>query len=158
MSGPTAAALAVLLLAASGCETPVSLPPEPRLTSIELLTQGESGTLLLGFEDGDGNFGLEQADTTGAFCPSCPFHHNVFCVYQEFRNGEWVSIELNTDLGEVPFFYRAPLISPTGQNKTQRRPSWHRKQRRKRAWGAVPPRSSAKEITPAWARDALDWA
>ncbi len=120
MSGPTAAALAVLLLAASGCETPVSLPPEPRLTSIELLTQGESGTLLLGFEDGDGNFGLEQADTTGAFCPSCPFHHNVFCVYQEFRNGEWVSIELNTDLGEVPFFYRAPLISPTGQNKTQR--------------------------------------
>ena len=104
----------------AGCEPPVSLPPEPRITSIALETAGEAGTLFLGFEDGDGNFGLEQADTTGAFCQGCPFHHNVFCTYQELRNGEWTSIELDPDLGQVPFHYRAPLIAPTGQNKTQR--------------------------------------
>lgn len=109
-----------LALLFSACEPPVSLPPEPRLTSIDLITEGESGTLLLGFEDGDGNFGLEQSDTTEAFCPSCPFHHNVFCTYQEWRDDQWVTIELNPELGQVPFHYRAPLIAPTGQNKAQR--------------------------------------
>jgi hypothetical protein len=112
-----AAGISLVLLA--GCEPPVSLPPIPRLTSIELITSGESGTLLLGFEDGDGNFGLEQADTTGAFCPACPYHHNVFCDYQELRDGAWVTVELDPELGQVPFHYRAPLISPTGQNNTQ---------------------------------------
>ena len=104
----------------SGCEPPVSLPPEPRLTSIELLTSGETGTLLLGFEDGDGNFGLNQSDTTDAFCQGCPFHHNVFCEYQEWRDSAWVAIPLDPELGQVPFHYRAPLIAPTGQNKAQR--------------------------------------
>lgn len=113
-------AMVALFLVNSGCETPVSLPPEPHLTSIELLTNGESGTLIIGFEDGDGNFGLEQSDTTGVFCPSCPNHHNVFCNYQEWRNGEWTLVELDPELGQVPFFYRAPLIAPTGQNKAQR--------------------------------------
>ena len=110
-------AMAAVLL---GCEPPVSLPPEPSLTSIELIIDGESGTLLLGFEDGDGNFGLEQADTTEAFCPGCPYHHNVFCDYQEWRDGVWTSIELDPELGQVPFHYRAPLVAPTGQNKAQR--------------------------------------
>lgn len=106
------------LLAA--CDPPVSLPPEPRLTSVGLITEGESGALLLGFEDGDGNFGLEQQDTTGSFCPTCPFHHNVFCEYQELRNGTWTPIPLDPELGQVPFHYRAPLVQPTGQNKAQR--------------------------------------
>jgi hypothetical protein len=112
--------LVAVTLVFIGCEPPVSLPPEPKLTSIELLISGESGALLLGFEDGDGNFGLEQPDTTGAFCPGCPYHHNVFCDYQEWRDGEWTSIELDPDLGQVPFHYRAPLVAPTGQNKAQR--------------------------------------
>jgi hypothetical protein len=108
------------LISVVGCELPVSLPPEPVLNSVELFTEGETGTLILGFEDGDGNFGLEQADTTDAFCPECPFHHNVFCQYQELRDGIWTPIELNPEIGQVPFHYRAPLIVPTGQNKAQR--------------------------------------
>ena len=120
MSGRPTLGFAALLLLASGCEVPVSLPPEPRLTFLDLLTAGESGTLIIGFEDGDGNFGLEQADTTDVFCPGCPFHHNVFCEYQELQNGEWTPIALNPEIGEVPFYYRAPLITPTGQNKAQR--------------------------------------
>jgi len=87
---------------------------------MELVVDGDAGTLILGFEDGDGNFGLEQADTTGIFCPSCPFHHNVFCDYQEWRDGQWVPVPLDPAVGQVPFHYRAPLVAPTGQNKTQR--------------------------------------
>ena len=112
--------MAALMFLGWGCETPVSLPPEPHLTSIELITEGESGALIIGFEDGDGNFGLEQADTIGVFCAGCPYHHNVFCEYQELQDGQWIPIELNPKLGEVPFYYRAPLITPTGQNKAQR--------------------------------------
>lgn len=104
----------------AGCEPPVSLPPEPHITSVDLITFGETGELAIGFEDGDGNFGLDQADTTGSFCPTCPFHHNVFCNYEELRGGEWTAIPLDPDIGQVPFFYRAPRIEPTGQNKALR--------------------------------------
>lgn len=98
----------------------MSLPPEPRLTSIELTTSGTTGTLLLGFEDGDGNFGLSEGDTTGSFCSTCPFHYNLFCEYEELRNGTWTPVFLNPKLGEVPFYYRAPRIEPSGQNKALR--------------------------------------
>ncbi|MBL6646091.1 MAG: hypothetical protein ISP55_06540 [Flavobacteriales bacterium] len=114
------AILAVVVLLGMGCEPPISLPPEPKLTSITLLTNGDAGTLLIDFEDGDGNFGLEQGDTTDAFCPTCLYHHNVFCAYQERRDGAWSTIALDPELGQVPFHYRAPLITPTGQNKAQR--------------------------------------
>lgn len=110
--------LAVVLLL--GCEPPVSLPPEPHLTSIDLTTEGDIGMLVLGFEDGDGNFGLSPADTVDAFCPVCPFHHNIFCEYEELRDGVWTPISLDPDLGQVPFYYRAPRIEPSGQNKALR--------------------------------------
>jgi len=113
------AVLASLLIMA-GCEPPVSLPPEPRLTEVELTTEGDIGQLSIGFEDGDGNFGLDQTDTTDAFCPTCPFHHNVFCRYEELRDGQWTPILLDPAIGQVPFFYRAPRIEPTGQNKALR--------------------------------------
>ena len=104
----------------TGCEPPVSLPPEPHLTDVTLTTDGDIGQLSLGSEDGDGNFGLNQADTTEAFCPTCPFHHNVFCSYEELRDGQWTPILLDPAIGQVPFFYRAPRIEPTGQNKALR--------------------------------------
>lgn len=106
--------------ALTSCEPPVSLPPEPNLTEVSLTTEGDIGQLAIGFEDGDGNFGLDQADTTGSFCPTCPFHHNVFCTYEELRDGVWTPIFLNPDIGQVPFHYRAPRIEPTGQNKALR--------------------------------------
>ena len=104
----------------ASCEPPISLPPEPRITSVDLTTLGQTGELSIDFEDGDGNFGLDQSDTTGSFCPTCPFHHNVFCTYEEKRDGEWTAIPLDPALGQVPFFYRAPRIEPTGQNKALR--------------------------------------
>lgn len=112
--------LAVITTLLSACEPPVSLPPEPRLTNLTMSTTGDLGLLSLDFEDGDGNFGLNQTDTTGAFCPTCPFHHNIFCEYEELQNGEWVTIVLDPALDQVPFYYRAPRIEPTGQNKTLR--------------------------------------
>ena len=107
-------------MALTGCEPPVSPPPEPHLTSIELATAGDIGTLILGFEDGDGNFGLAPEDTVDAFCPTCPFHHNIFCEYEELRNGQWTPVSLDPALGQVPFYYRAPRIEPSGQNKALR--------------------------------------
>ena len=115
---PLLAPLLVLLLV-SGCQTPIDLPPEPRVTDVELLTDGDAGTLVVSFEDGDGNFGLAPEDTTGVFCPSCEFHHNVFCTYEELRDGSWTPIELDPAAGQVPFFYRAPWAVPSGQQTAQ---------------------------------------
>ena len=107
------------MLLCAGCQPPVDLPPEPNVTSVELLTDGEAGTLVISFEDGDGNFGLAPEDTTGVFCPSCTFHHNVFCTYEELRGGLWTPINLDPAAGQVPFFYRAPWAVPTGQQTAQ---------------------------------------
>ncbi|MDG2425203.1 MAG: hypothetical protein P8M07_01325 [Flavobacteriales bacterium] len=109
-----------LLIGLSSCQKPVDLPPEPRVTAVDLITNGEAGTLLISFEDGDGNFGLNPQDTTGAFCPSCDFHHNVFCTYEELRDGVWTPIELDPAAGQVPFYYRAPWAVPSGQQSAQR--------------------------------------
>lgn len=110
----------LVMAALTSCEPPVALPPEPHLTSMELTTVGDLGFLIMGFEDGDGNFGLGQGDTTGIFCPTCDFHHNIFCEYEELRDGVWVPIELDPELDQVPFYYRAPRIEPSGQNKALR--------------------------------------
>ena len=63
---------------------------------------------------------MGQGDTTGIFCPTCDFHHNIFCEYEELRDGVWVPIELDPELDQVPFYYRAPRIEPSGQNKALR--------------------------------------
>jgi len=92
-------------------------PIEPVLTFQELKTfNGDSARLILGFTDGDGDFGLNDNDTMAPnFCGTCPYHQNLILDYYELQDGEWTEVE-----AALPFNVRVPYLQPTGQKKSQK--------------------------------------
>ena len=112
---------------AFGCATVFSLSrclPEPNLPdnpliefqSFELNADG-SRELVIAFTDGDGDVGLAQNDTLAPnFCADCEYHYNLKCEYQELQNGTLVQIDLDPAAGQIPFYYRVPPATPTGDN------------------------------------------
>ena len=109
-------AMALIFLAS--CLKQPDFPPEPNISLNAFHTYPDSARLIINFTDGDGNFGLEDADTTGFFCPDCDYHNNLFCEYYELQNGIWVHIPLDPEF-QIPFWYRVPWLKPTGQHKAQ---------------------------------------
>ncbi len=100
-----------------------NFPDEPRLTSGRLDIAGTGATMVLGFTDGDGNFGLEEGDTTGLFDP-CLRRWNLYAEYYEKQNGQWVWLPIDPCNGPAPdpdvaFYYVVPWAKPTGQDQTQ---------------------------------------
>jgi hypothetical protein len=95
-------------------------PEEPVLTYVDFITFGDdSARMVINFTDGDGNFGLNPSDTTGDFCTDeCIYYWNFFMEYYELQHGTWTHIPLDP-WNQIPFYYRIPLIAPSGQNKSQ---------------------------------------
>lgn len=104
--------LVVLVTMALGCLKVETLPPEPTIEFVSFQQFADSASLTFMFQDGDGDIGLNDSDTTGAYASGEPFHHNLFIEYFEKQNGSWVLINL-----ALPYRYRIPVITPTGQNK-----------------------------------------
>jgi len=107
----------------AGCLERESFPDEPRLLSGRLDVAGTGATMVLSFTDGDGNFGLEEADTSGLFEP-CIRRWNLYAEYYEMQNGQWVLVPIDPCDGpfpdaDVPFYYVVPWAKPTGQDQTQ---------------------------------------
>lgn len=99
------------------CLEPASYPPEPVIQFQSLVPNGNAAELRFGFTDGDGDVGLDQEDTTGVNCPdTCEYYYNLFLEYYELRDGVWTWIELDPEDGQVPFYYRIPRVTPSGQN------------------------------------------
>ncbi|MEY3397519.1 MAG: hypothetical protein RL220_113 [Bacteroidota bacterium] len=107
----------VTLASLSSCLKKEEYPPEPVITFNRLETyQGDSARLILDFTDGDGNFGLSDADTLAPnFCGDCPYHMNLHIDYFELQNGQWVEV-----IPALPFDVRVPFLEPTGQDKSQK--------------------------------------
>jgi hypothetical protein len=106
-----------------GCLKQEEFPDTPVLKSGAMTLLGDSARLQLSFTDGDGNFGLEQADTTGDFA-LCGNRYNLFIEYYEKVNGvwEWQPLDPCDDPApdpDVPFYFKVPWAKPTGQNPTQ---------------------------------------
>ena len=107
----------------AGCLERESFPDEPRLLSGRLDVAGTGATLALSFTDGDGNFGLEEGDTSGLFAP-CIRRWNLHIIWWRFQKdiaGElfkrkYVCFDHGFD---VPFYYVVPWAKPTGQDQTQ---------------------------------------
>lgn len=115
---------AICLFAAcalAGCIEPTMYPDEPEISFKDFIQYPDSAVLVLAFTDGDGNFGLNQEDTAGQYCSNgCFYFWNLFCEYYEKVDGEWEHQFIDwTDPDNLPFYYRVPLIAPTGQNPAQ---------------------------------------
>lgn len=99
--------------ALTGCKKPESFPLEPVIKFREFRQDSNGAVLIFSFTDGDGDVGLDEADTLAPFDKESIFYHNLWCDYYEFQNEEWVLIPLPEDLA---FYYRVPKVEPTGQN------------------------------------------
>jgi hypothetical protein len=113
-------------MALVSCLEENNLPDTPAITFNRFDNFTDSINLVINFQDGDGNFGLEQGDTSGIF-DDCLRYYNLYCIYQEKQNGVWVDNgnaapgQLDPCVNEdaVPFYYRIPWAKPTGQDQTQ---------------------------------------
>lgn len=106
--------ISAMVFMLSSCLEVETLPNEPSITFKSLQTYPDSAILTIGFKDGDGDVGLGEADTIAPFDPEGPYYFNLLCDYFEKQHGEWVKFE---NL-ELPFYYRVPRVTPTGQNPT----------------------------------------
>ncbi len=84
--------------------------PHIEFVSIEKIDDGtgvdSQAELVVHFQDGDGNIGLDESDTTGVFSQDSLYYYNFFIEYYEKQQGEWVPVELPT-----PLHVRVPVLS-----------------------------------------------
>lgn len=114
------------ILVLAGCLKENEIPPVPAITFNSIQPTSGGIEVWVDFKDGDGDFGLEQGDTTGVF-DDCLRQFNMYLIYQEKQNGVWVdngdaipgSLDPCINDEAVPFFYRVPWAKPTGQDQSQ---------------------------------------
>lgn len=102
-----------VVLVAFGCLKRETFPPEPSIAYKSFTQYGDSASLVISFTDGDGDVGLDESDNQPPFDVGSDYYYNLFCDYEELRNGVWTPVSL-----ALPLHYRIPRITPTGQNKT----------------------------------------
>lgn len=91
----------------------------PSITFKSIVTSPDSAVILIDFIDGDGNFGVTEADSTGIYA-DCYLRYNLYAEYYELRNGEWVWVQLDPCIEQLPWYYQVPFTEPTGQIKSQK--------------------------------------
>ena len=98
------------LVALSACQEKVAYPIEPRITydgfgyvmNADSTLTGE-GVLFIGYTDGDGDLGLDDADTIYPFGPNDPHYYNILIDYLKWDGSDFVE---------------TPLLSWNQQNQT----------------------------------------
>lgn len=98
--------LFVIVLAALlvGCrhEEKFSTTPHIEFVSIEKVDNGtnvdDQANLVFSFQDGDGDIGLDNADTAGVFHVDSAYYYNLFVDYYEKQNGVWTLMNLPATL------------------------------------------------------------
>ena len=105
--------IGLMLLLFMGCHRPEKFPDEPYIEFVSLgpvsLEVGKYN-LVVYFQDGDGDIGLSDSDTTGVFATDSMYYYNFFIDYFEKQNGEWVKIDL-----PLPLHCRIPRLSNVAQ-------------------------------------------
>lgn len=103
---------AVALVLVSACRERKEFPVEPRIEFISAEVFNDSLSLTISFTDGDGDVGLDNADSAPPFDSGSQWHNNLFVEYYQQVNGEWTSPPLL-----LPLHYRIPRLTPEGRNK-----------------------------------------
>ena len=106
-----------MMLMASSCEKQEDFPIIPAIEMSEKQIYENPTEIIIKFTDGDGDIGLDESDTEPPYDFDTvnfnKYYYNLLMYYYEKQGDEWVYVEL-----AVPYFYRVPNITPTGQNKT----------------------------------------
>ncbi len=109
------------------CTKPKELPITPEIVFKDFIEGPDSAAFIFSFADGDGDIGLDmnyeyppfnppvvyELPDTSKNKPAGEFYYNFFLDYWEKQNGVFVKLNL-----VPPFYYRIPIITPVGQNKT----------------------------------------
>ena len=83
-----------------GCHRPEPFSEVPYIEFVRLEKVDEGtgvdnqANLVVRFQDGDGDIGLNDADTTGVFSKDSIYYYNFFIDYYEKQNGDYVLVEL----------------------------------------------------------------
>lgn len=114
-----------VLLAFSACEKIKVYPDTPYIEytafkvdmvpdELEPERTNSQVTIKFRLEDGDGDVGLGQGDTTGIFAPGKEYYFNLFMFLERKIDGEYIS-----DAGKTDWHWRiSDQLIRTGQNKT----------------------------------------
>ena len=105
-------AVSAVVLLLPACLKTEKFPVEPLIEYKSLEQFGDSASLVISFTDGDGDIGLAPGDTFPPY-DTLPYYYNLFVEYEELQNGTWTTVDLL-----LPLYYRIPVITPAGQNKT----------------------------------------
>ena len=104
-------AVVIALFAVScGNKEKFSTTPHIEFVALEKVSDGtgldSQADLIIRFQDGDGDIGLDETDKDPAFAKDSPYYYNFFIDFYEKQQGEWVKIDLPT-----PLHSRVPHLS-----------------------------------------------
>lgn len=120
----------IVFLLLTGCRKLEEYPLVPEITyegfvflQNEETGEIEKGLLRIGYRDGDGDIGLDQADTTYPFHPEGEFYYNLIIRYFEQQHGTFVEVpllswnSLTQEYDTATFSARIPPLIPKDQTK-----------------------------------------
>jgi len=115
----------LLLIILSSCIKVETFPPEPviKFKEFKVYPNSDSAAVVLSFQDGDGDIGLDIEDTLSPYNSDSYFYYNAYLEYYELMNGVWVKGTADPNGNNFPtadtivFKNRLPNITPIGQNK-----------------------------------------
>jgi len=113
----------LIILFCSCTKSPTESPiPQITLQSVQEVSYGQyydSFNFVIGYQDGDGDIGLSQSDTTGEFNPSSIYYNNLYIDYYEKKGNKFASVKPTLSaVDSVEWAYRMPVISTEGKNKS----------------------------------------
>ena len=111
----------------SSCLKPEEFANEPKMEFVSFEAQGDSsGIFIVSFTDGDGDIGLNIADTFAPFEPSSFYYYNMYFDYYEIVDGDTVRGTSDPNGNNFPaadpitLAFRIENIMPIGQNKAMK--------------------------------------
>ncbi len=113
------------------CRKQKDISPIPRIEFKSFVPYAnDSAVLVIKFEDGDGDIGLTQADTSGSFAKSSEYYNNLYLIYYYKKDdGNFSRFAYLKTIKKTPptpdssywdtlkLAYRIPDLRPKGQNK-----------------------------------------
>lgn len=99
------------------CKKDNVYPIEPEIEMSPRQVYQSPTIIIVSFTDGDGDIGFNDGDTLPPYNLDeenfNKFYYNLLLYYFIKEGDEWLEVEL-----AVPYYYRVPYITPSGQNKS----------------------------------------